>query len=134
MKVPIAPARGTPKASAGMRLVYLSPVPLASFAQRPHHFVRWFHERFDATVTWIEPYPARLPRATDLRRLRRPAGPPLGPDWRDVRRQPLVAPWSVCWDAAASVLVVGDGSQLKSVRDRVESLNEHWLETDARLR
>ena len=69
-----------------MRLVYLSPVPLASFAQRPHHFVRWFHERFDAQVTWIEPYPARLPRLVDLRRLRRPAGPPLGPDWRD-------APW-----------------------------------------
>ena len=69
-----------------MRLVYLSPVPLASFAQRPHHFVHWFHERFDAPVTWIEPYPARLPRAADLRRLRRPAGPTLGPDWRD-------APW-----------------------------------------
>lgn len=86
MKEPTAPSPSAPKAAAGMRLVYLSPVPLASFAQRPHHFVRWFHERFDAPVTWIEPYPARLPRAGDLRRLRRPAGPPLGPDWRD-------APW-----------------------------------------
>lgn len=86
MKESAAPSPSAPKAPARRRLVYLSPVPLASFAQRPHHFVRWFHERFDATVTWIEPYPARLPRAADLRRLRRPAGPPLGPDWRD-------APW-----------------------------------------
>ena len=53
-----------------MRLVYLSPVPLASFAQRPHHFVQWFHERFDAPVLWIDPTPARLARWSDLRRLR----------------------------------------------------------------
>ena len=65
-----------------MRLIYLSPVPLTSFAQRPHHFVHWFHQRFNAPVTWVEPYPARLPRVRDLRRLRRSAGPVLGPAWR----------------------------------------------------
>lgn len=53
-----------------MKLLYLSPVPLASFAQRPHHFVRWFHERFGAPVLWLEPPPARLPRWSDLRLLR----------------------------------------------------------------
>lgn len=66
-----------------MRLVYLSPVPLASFAQRPHHFARWFHDRFKAQVLWIDPYPARLPRAQDARRLLRRAGDVLGPRWRD---------------------------------------------------
>ena len=57
-----------------MKLLYLSPVPLASFAQRPHHFVRWVHERFGAQVLWIEPPPARLPRWSDLSRLRLGAG------------------------------------------------------------
>jgi hypothetical protein len=52
-----------------MKLLYLAPVPLASFAQRPHHFVRWVHERFGARVLWIDPPPARLPRWADVRRL-----------------------------------------------------------------
>ncbi|MBI5275311.1 MAG: glycosyl transferase [Burkholderiales bacterium] len=53
-----------------MRLAYLSPVPWASFRQRPHEFVEWFHKRHDARVLWIEPYPVRLPRIDDLRRPR----------------------------------------------------------------
>lgn len=64
-----------------MRLVYVSPVPLASFAQRPHHFVRWLHERHDAQVLWIDPYPARLPGFPDARRLRRRRDAHLGPRW-----------------------------------------------------
>jgi hypothetical protein len=51
-----------------MRLVYLSPVPWASFAQRPHKFVEWFHERHEGEVLWIDPYPTRLPVLADLRR------------------------------------------------------------------
>jgi glycosyltransferase involved in cell wall biosynthesis len=64
------------------RLLYLSPVELDSFAQRPHHFVHWFHERHDAEVLWLNPYPARLPRWGDLARFKknyRPRG--LGPAW-----------------------------------------------------
>lgn len=52
-----------------MRLVYLSPVPWASFAQRPHKFVEWFHSRRGGEVLWIDPYPARLPQLADIRRL-----------------------------------------------------------------
>jgi len=52
-----------------MRLVYLSPVPWASFCQRPHKFVEWFHTRSGQEVLWIDPYPTRLPKLTDLRRL-----------------------------------------------------------------
>lgn len=52
-----------------MRLVYLSPVPWWSFAQRPHKFVEWFHQRTGADVFWIDPYPARLPTWRDLARL-----------------------------------------------------------------
>ncbi len=52
-----------------MGLVYLSPLPWDSFAQRPHKFVRWFHERIGEPVQWVEPYPTRLPRLGDLRRL-----------------------------------------------------------------
>lgn len=44
-----------------MRLVYLSPVPWNSFAQRPHKFVEWFHSQYDASILWIDPYPTRLP-------------------------------------------------------------------------
>jgi hypothetical protein len=70
-------------------LLYLSPVPLGSFAQRPHHFVHWFHQRFGGDVLWVDPGPSRLPRGSDWSRLVKyfqPPGPPLGPDWRD-------APW-----------------------------------------
>ncbi len=58
-----------------MRLVYFSPVPWASFAQRPHKFVDWFHRRFAGHVLWVEPYPGRLPRIEDFRR------PSLGRDF-----------------------------------------------------
>ena len=67
-----------------MRLVYVSPVPLSSFAQRPHHFVEWFHKHHDAEVLWVEPGPSRLPRLGDARRLWRAlggAGPDLSPPW-----------------------------------------------------
>lgn len=52
-----------------MRLVYLSPVPWDSFDQRPHQFVEWCRVRHGASVLWIDPYPTRLPDASDLRRL-----------------------------------------------------------------
>jgi hypothetical protein len=51
-----------------MRLVYLSPVPWASFAQRSHKFVEWFHSRHGGEVLWIDPYPTRLPKIGDFRR------------------------------------------------------------------
>lgn len=53
-----------------MRLVYFSPVPWASFAQRPHKFVEWFHARRGGKVLWVEPYPTRLPELADFQRLR----------------------------------------------------------------
>lgn len=52
-----------------MQLVYLSPVPWASFAQRPHSFVKWFHEASCGEVLWLDPYPTRLPSWKDLRKL-----------------------------------------------------------------
>lgn len=58
-----------------MRLVYLSPVPWASFAQRPHKFVEWFQRRGGGQVLWIDPYPTRLPILTDLVRSKPKAGP-----------------------------------------------------------
>lgn len=51
-----------------MRLVYLSPVPWESFAQRPHKFVEWFHGRTGGPVFWVDPYPTRLPGWKDFRR------------------------------------------------------------------
>ncbi|MFZ6744280.1 glycosyl transferase [Undibacterium sp. JH2W] len=52
-----------------MRLVYFSPVPWHSFAQRPHQFVQWFHQQFKARVLWVDPYPTRLPGMSDVRRV-----------------------------------------------------------------
>lgn len=81
--------RSTPE-----RLLYLSPVPLSSFAQRPHHFVHWFHQRYKAPVFWIDPGPSRLVRLSDWPRLisvlqrsmgrltGQKQGPPLGPVWQ----------------------------------------------------
>lgn len=75
-----------------MSLVYFSPVPWHSFAQRPHHFVRWYHHRTDGRVIWIDPYPTRLPAWSDLKR---PVAEPAGvavqtPPWLTVRRVPAV--------------------------------------------
>lgn len=52
-----------------MQLVYLSPLPWASFAQRPHKFVEWFHARYGDRVLWIDPYPTRFPELSDFRRI-----------------------------------------------------------------
>jgi glycosyltransferase involved in cell wall biosynthesis len=52
------------------RLIYLSPVPWSSFAQRPHKFVTWFHASTGGEVLWFDPYPTRLPRLSDFRRIR----------------------------------------------------------------
>jgi hypothetical protein len=71
-----------------MRLIYVSPVPWASFEQRPHKFVRWFHASRGAEVLWFDPYPTRLPTPADLARLRHgtlPPAPPV-PAWLHVVR------------------------------------------------
>ncbi len=52
-----------------MQLVYLSPVPWSSFAQRPHKFIAWFHATTDGDVLWVDPYPTRFPLFSDLRRI-----------------------------------------------------------------
>lgn len=51
-----------------MQLIYFSPVPWASFQQRPQEFAGWAHRRLAARVLWVEPYPVRLPMLQDLRR------------------------------------------------------------------
>ena len=77
-------------------LVYVSPLPWHSFAQRPHKFVEWFHARHGGPVLWIDPYPTRLPGLEDLRRLRtklRGAPSPAAralPDWLTVLPAPAL--------------------------------------------
>lgn len=73
-------------------LVYLSPVPWASFAQRPHKFAEWFHAAHGGRVLWLDPYPTRLPQAQDIARLRNPPREPANPrpDWLRVLRVPAV--------------------------------------------
>jgi len=51
-----------------MRLVYLSPVPWVSFAQRPQKFVRWFNEKTAGEVLWLDPYPSRFPCLQDFKK------------------------------------------------------------------
>lgn len=52
-----------------MRLIYFSPVPWASFAQRPHKLITWFHANTGADVLWVDPYPTRFPWISDFRRV-----------------------------------------------------------------
>lgn len=56
-----------------MNLIYLSPVPWESFAQRPHKFVDWFHRRTSGDVLWVDPYPTRLPAWQDFRQILKPS-------------------------------------------------------------
>ncbi len=69
-----------------MRLVYLSPVPWSSFAQRPHKFVSWFHARTGGEVLWVNPYPTRFPLISDIQRLGFQAESESGviPNWLSV--------------------------------------------------
>ncbi|MCX2545081.1 glycosyl transferase [Pseudomonas sp. COW5] len=52
-----------------MRLVYLSPVPWSSFAQRPQKFARWFHATTGGEVLWLDPYPSRFPALADFKKI-----------------------------------------------------------------
>lgn len=56
-----------------MKLVYLSPVPWRSFAQRSHEMVRYFHALHGGEVLWIDPYPTRLLHVKDMVRIKLPA-------------------------------------------------------------
>lgn len=69
-----------------MQLLYLSPLPWASFAQRPHKLVEWFHQQTGGQVMWIDPYPTRLPELSDVRRLKRAPSPAVTdvPSWLEV--------------------------------------------------
>jgi hypothetical protein len=69
-------------------MIYLSPVPWASFSQRPHHFVNWYHHQTGAPVLWIDPYPTRLPTLSDFRRKPPVAGQQNAsvPPWLQVRK------------------------------------------------
>lgn len=67
-------------------MIYLSPVPWASFSQRSHHFVNWYHNQTGEAVFWIDPYPTRLPALQDFRRSQ-PIADQHGatvPDWLQV--------------------------------------------------
>ena len=50
-----------------MRLVYLSPVPWNSVAQRPHFFIKAAINSGISSIFWVEPTPSRLPQLRDFR-------------------------------------------------------------------
>jgi hypothetical protein len=50
-----------------MQLLYFSPIPAASYCQRPHFFVEATRKFGIEKVLWVEPYPRRLPRWSDLK-------------------------------------------------------------------
>lgn len=76
-----------------MQLLYLSPLPWSSFAQRPHKLAEWFHAETGGRVLWVDPYPTRLPRLSDFNRLRATPSPAVTdiPVWLDVVR-PVALP------------------------------------------
>jgi hypothetical protein len=53
-----------------MRLIYFSPVPADSYAQRPHFMVQALCDQGVEAVLWVEPYPTRLPQGSDFNRRR----------------------------------------------------------------
>lgn len=55
------------KVSINMRLVYLSPVPWHSVAQRPHFFAKAALRSGFSSILWVEPTPSRLPQVKDFR-------------------------------------------------------------------
>ncbi|WP_417884430.1 glycosyltransferase [Vibrio rumoiensis] len=55
-----------------MDLIYFSPVPWNSIAQRPHFFVKKAIENGFKKVVWVNPTPSRFPERSDIRRLLSP--------------------------------------------------------------
>lgn len=55
---------------SAVNLVYAAPVQYSSFAQRAHQFVAFCNRSSGGRTLWINPYPSRLPRLSDLRRNR----------------------------------------------------------------
>jgi hypothetical protein len=53
-----------------MNLLYFAPVFARSYAQRPHFTVEHWLELGAESVLWVEPYPVRLPRLSDVFRPR----------------------------------------------------------------
>lgn len=49
-----------------MRLIYFSPVHWTSYRQRPHYLVEFLLQADLEAVLWVNPYPQRLPRPSDL--------------------------------------------------------------------
>jgi hypothetical protein len=77
-----------------MRLIYASSVNWDSFTQRPHEMASYFHRATGGPVLWIDPYPTRVPKFTDILRLKRKslktAARPK-PDWLQLCR-PIALP------------------------------------------
>ncbi len=76
-----------------MQLIYLSPVSWSSFAQRPHHFVNWFHGKTGGDVLWLDPYPTRFPLISDFHRFGSPdnGANHMSPSWLSVIRPSALA-------------------------------------------
>lgn len=55
-----------------MDLIYFSPVPWNSIAQRPHFFIKEAIKKGFDNIIWINPTPSRFPELTDLRRVLSP--------------------------------------------------------------
>jgi len=69
-----------------MKLVYLSPLNWTSFEQRPHKFVDWWQKRTGGDVLWVDPYPTRLPKLADFKRvsMKTDESPSVKPGWIQV--------------------------------------------------
>lgn len=51
-----------------MKLLYFAPVALSSYWQRPHYLIEFLLRNGVDDVTWVDPFPCRLPRLADFLR------------------------------------------------------------------
>ncbi len=48
------------------KLVYVAPLKWKSYSQRPHHMMRYLADTSDLKILWVEPFPVRLPKISDI--------------------------------------------------------------------
>lgn len=48
------------------KLVYVAPLKWRSYSQRPHFMMRYLADTSDLKILWIEPFPVRLPKISDV--------------------------------------------------------------------
>ena len=101
-------------------VVYFSPVRFSSFWQRPHYMAAAMLAGPVDRMLWVDPYPTRLPRVTDVRR---PSDVPRCPD-AGIPGVDVLSPLALPFEPIEVGRWINRHTFLRAVRNEIRS----WLD------